>query len=91
MTGNYGDNHPVLIMPEEVVEIAKDYITIESASRAAAVMAVWKKRVPQSWPKCWGLGVIYEAGRIQGIREERTKKAEHGRGKGITGDQRQRR
>jgi len=78
MTGNYGDNHPLLISPAEAVAIAIDNVTMVSASRARDIIKEWIRRTSdrssaENWPG-WMYAAIYEAGRIQGIREERQKK-----------------
>ena len=77
MTGNLGDNHPVLITPEEALDKI-GFITIESVERGLAIGAEWKARHAfgdrnESW-RGWMYGIIYEAGRIQGIREERLER-----------------
>ena len=78
MTGNHNDTHENLIDLAEFVKLT-NYLTLASLHRADDILqacissrAFDEYRDPvKSRMIC---GAIYEAGRIQGIREQRAKK-----------------
>lgn len=74
---------PELITPQEAAELCSHYGTTESMERGRNIAEAVKQRENkdghnnpywQSWVYNITLGTIYEAGRIQGIREERLKR-----------------
>ena len=76
MLGGWNDWHPVLLTPEEGAAIITGQVTMESVNRARAFVREWQRLNPDllsGAAQAWTLGAIYEAGRIQGKREERQK------------------
>ena len=74
---------PELITPQEAAELCARYGTTECIERGRNIAEAVKQRETESgwnndpyWIYYVSLGTIYEAGRIQGIREERLKKKE---------------
>ena len=73
---------PELITPQEAAELCSSYGTIESMERGRSIAEAVRQSESKHgyndpyWIYCVSLGTIYEAGRIQGIREERLKKKE---------------
>lgn len=71
---------PELITPQEAAELCSSYGTTESMERGRNIAeAVRQSESKKSyndphWVYYVSLGTIYEAGRIQGIREERLKR-----------------
>lgn len=73
---------PELITPQEIAELCSSYGTTESIERSMNIVQAVRQRESKDsrndphWVYYVVLGTIYEAGRIQGIREERLKKKE---------------
>lgn len=67
-----------LITPAEIAAICKKAGTTDSIDRAIAIEKAVKENVSQDVSDLWlhllVIGAIYDGGRIQGIREERTKR-----------------
>ena len=81
MLGNCAKPFPArMVNPKNFVELYKRIATCESLYRAEEIMDEWriqKRSAPVNDPVfdyMSMLGAIYEAGRVQGIREERSKK-----------------
>lgn len=72
----------ILIDPEEVAELSRRAGTLESMYIAVDVIASYLKCSASSvgsalsWEQLCALAAVYDAGRIQGIREERAKRQE---------------
>lgn len=71
------------ITPEEVVELSK-YMRIDVLNEAylihrAFLLSPWRKSKGMELEDefLFDIGVIYNAGRIQGIREERDRRKQH--------------
>lgn len=70
-----------LVTPKEALELG-EYATILSIARAERFyresMGAYMKRYDGDYSWCFhrALSIVYEAGRIQGIREERLKRRE---------------
>lgn len=71
---------PLLITSEEAVEICRKASTVESIYRAQDIESAYREHISVweetdiTWLRLCTLAAIYDAGRIQGIREERLKK-----------------
>lgn len=72
---------PELITPQEAIDLSSKYGTVESIDRAHSIAEAVKEREDAvcfgkdpRWIYLIALGTIYDAGRIQGIREERLKR-----------------
>lgn len=75
---------PELVEPESFITMYTQHATYTCMNRARDVAQAYKKKKPgrltdwlidlNSWDVMTLLGAIYEAGRLQGIREERRKK-----------------
>jgi len=66
--------HESLVSPEEAVAISHVTLTIEAIKRArnVAKAAPWSLRMDfNDWSTMRALSYVWNAGRIQGIREER--------------------
>ena len=76
MIGNPKVTHPDLISAAEAVALSS-FTTCESAYRAAAIADEFRKRSRERDPRSlmiWIYAAIFDAGRIQGIREERSRR-----------------
>ena len=71
MTGGYNDYYEPLVDPAEIVAVAPVSLTDLSVRRANEIIKEWKKSGGEMF---WAVGLIYEVGRIQGIREERQRR-----------------
>lgn len=71
---------PELITPQEAAELCSSYGTTECITRGRSIAEAVSQRESKNsyndphWVYYVSLGTIYEAGRIQGIREERLKR-----------------
>lgn len=81
MIGNFAKPFPArMVDPKNFVALYQRIATCESMYRAEEVANEWKvqiRSVPVDDPRfdyMSMLGAIYEAGRVQGIREERRRK-----------------
>lgn len=70
---------PKLITPEEAIALCP-FNTLEELSRAHDLGATWKTLYSDDpkYDMVCKLAMIYTAGRIQGIREERAKRKQKG-------------
>lgn len=75
----------ILTDPAETVKLYRSYGTTFDVNQAMAVAMEYQRQVKPSYREwryktigdgdvLWMLGAIYEAGRLQGIREERRKR-----------------
>jgi len=80
MLGNPKKPVTILIDPQEVVTLANRYSTTQSMDTAADVWRAFFRSRPKSDPNEWDLlaaiAAIYDAGRVQGIREERRRRSQ---------------
>ena len=70
-------NTPALVTPEEVVRLALSYATARDVWIALDIANEWKKQASGKdgdFSLYWLYAAIFEAGRIQGIREERNRR-----------------
>lgn len=67
---------PTMINPVETVELCLQYGTIDSGSIAVEIANRYEERTPYTgrYRLFCLLGTVYEAGRLQGIREERARR-----------------
>lgn len=67
---------PTLIDPEEIVELCLSYATIDTGNVAAELVEHYNRKSPYTgrYRTFCLLATLYEAGRIQGMREERAKR-----------------
>lgn len=67
-----------LVDPEAFVSLYKHRATCEATYRAKEIQDAWfrleRGEPDRTWVYMSMIGAIYEAGRLQGIREERRKK-----------------
>lgn len=72
------DTPPELITPEEAVKIIKPNGTLEAMIRALAVAEQYNSAAARffccDWELARILALVYDTGRIQGIREQRQRK-----------------
>ncbi len=77
MTGNVTREYPELCTAEEIIALSK-FATVESAERAQRIFDATKDSRKEDRDTFWtfycALANIYDAGRIQGIREERMRR-----------------
>ena len=70
--------HKRLVDPLEIVELFDRFGTAEAIADAAAIFYEWQERGKKNTDRLFDrlclLGAIFEAGRIQGIREERSRR-----------------
>lgn len=74
MVGNLKQQPSILVTVDEVVTLSRKYGTTETADFCYEVAKEWKKRSRQSdslFSMMCLLSCCFDAGRIQGIREER--------------------
>ena len=71
-------DHKRLVDPLEIVELFDKHGTAEAIADAAAIFYEWqehgRKNTDRLFDSLCILGAIFEAGRIQGIREERSRR-----------------
>lgn len=81
MMGNCGKKIENLISPEEVVAMFRKNGDLQSIANAVAIHNEWQRtskaenEIGNGWDFAGMIGCIFEAGRVQGIREERAKLA----------------
>ncbi len=78
MVGNLKSQPSILVTVDEVVTLCHKYGTSETANFCYGVAKEWNKRSHQPdslFSQMCLLSCCFDAGRIQGIREERRKKA----------------
>ena len=70
--------HERLVDPVQIVELFGRFGTSEAIADGAAIFYAWQERGGKSTDGLFDslclLGALYEAGRIQGIREERRRR-----------------
>lgn len=70
---------PVLFDAKEIVALASHYASLNSVYAAKSVYdAWWATHVDAEANRIWVLASIFEAGRVQGIREERQRRRRQG-------------
>lgn len=78
MLGNPKKPVTILFNPQEVVALSHKYSTTESMYAAFDVWAAWvrdgHKKREADWELRCMLSAIFDAGRLQGIREERARR-----------------
>lgn len=78
MIGNNKCPHAELISPQEAVALALKFSTVQSAYIAEDIEREYMKQTEGEksprWRYGWLLATLYNAGRIQGIREERQRR-----------------
>lgn len=87
MVGNLKRQPKIMVTIEEVVTLCKNHCTNETGYFCYEVATEWKRRNSQMdglFSQIWMYSCLFEAGRIQGIREERRKRQSH-RGFCLTG------
>ena len=71
-------NTPLLIDPEETIELVSRYASMNSVYAAERIVkAWWVKHEYSEVNRLFVLAAIFEAGRIHGIQEERQRRAHH--------------
>lgn len=70
--------HERLVDPVQIVELFDRFGTSEAIADGAAIFYEWQEHGRKSTDRLFDslciLGAIFEAGRIQGIREERSRR-----------------
>lgn len=80
MVGNLKKQAGILVTIEEVVTLCKNHCTTDSGDFCYEAVTEWKQRYSQMnglFSQIWMYSCLFEAGRIQGIREERRKHRSH--------------
>ena len=76
-------DHKRLVDPLEIVELFDRFGTSEAIADGAAIFYEWQEHGKKSTDRLFDslclLGAVFEAGRIQGIREERRRRREGSR------------
>ena len=80
MMGDQRRSIELLASPEEVISIYRKHGTISSLHAAEAIWKAWRLHGRTTGDAVYDfdclLGAIFEAGRVQGIREERFRRKE---------------
>lgn len=90
MLGNMMKPHKVMIDPQEAVKLARKYSTLDTLQLVAQLAAEWNKQESLSGTKPEDLlycdydtllllSAVFDAGRLQGIRETRERGKERAR------------
>lgn len=78
MIGNAKRAFPELITPAEAVALSVKYGTAEAGARAIDIANEYQRQTEgerdRRFREYWTLAAIYDAGRMQGIREERARR-----------------
>ena len=80
MVGNLKKQAGILVTIEEVVTLCKNHCTTGSGDFCYEAAKEWQRRYSQMdglFSQIWMYSCLFEAGRIQGIREERRKHRSH--------------
>lgn len=79
MVGNMTRTPPQLVSPEEAVKLSLLYACTESGDRAIAIADEYMRQTAEEntgyrFKTYFLYATLYEAGRVQGIREERQRR-----------------